>query len=295
MGDEPYPDTTTASTRQARIARLIQAALEGFYVHPQPNDEQYAQADDHDHEFYLQHLLDQAQTPNQQEQARQMAQYRRETYDTFKDPPTEKAIQERNKKRYKVLQNPAVEKKIRAWWDQSHLKDIPLRFVAGNMRQISPVGKPGAITFFYDPNGAEDMPTAWIVTHNLAHALWERGEPINEVDKLRETYNPKHYPYDERAKNRVPKQFLFGNTLDQEDENPRPVPDVKSMRLNKLLPGYEPFYEAFTKWVQSGNVRLLPDNPTNQAKSQALTQYFKESLMKLAQNGHVVYAIGRNV
>jgi hypothetical protein len=198
------------------------------------------------------------------------------------------------KRDMKVIQLDKTRKKLEEWFRQ---RDIPIRIVytATDIRtdlrkghgiilpNVTPIGKKGVITYAYLPVGSDqEPPTAWMVVHNLSHALFE----------------PRHY-YDEspyevfksnslsvegvRFPERWEKQY---NLMGKDPKRPALYPTTRSQQLGKIKERGEGFHELFTQWVVKGQVILNPRNPKLEKD---LDYKFRTYIDDAAEEGAVVY------
>lgn len=229
-----------AFTRLNRLARRLVSDLEDLYVHPTED---------------------------------------RPNYRDYYGPSFEEVQRE-----IKVIQLERTKQKLEKWFRQ---REIPIRIIYttvekmnGGLRKpsVTPIGKKGVITYVYVPVGQEP-PTAWIIAHNLGHALFDmrfyyKGEsPYEDLSDVEEDYDP--IIWEEKH-----------NLMGRDPDRPALYPTTRAQQLGKIEGGGEAFHELFAQWIVKGQVIL---NPRNLRLEKELDSKFRYYVDKAASLGAVVY------
>jgi hypothetical protein len=194
---------------------------------------------------------------------------------------------EKRKRDMKVITSPKTKSKLEKWFAA---KKIPIRFIYGNREpegygldessNVSPIGKPGVITYYYY-RVEQEPPTAWMIAHNLGHAVYElfqynQGSP-SEVSREERKSLQKENPY-------VWEKTY--NLMGRDPNRPAIYPTTKSQQRGKITEPGEAFYELFAQWVVNGHVVL---DPRNFLLERELEVKFRNRIDYLAKKGAVVY------
>jgi hypothetical protein len=210
----------------------------------------------------------------------------------------------------KVIKSEKTKAKLEKWFRE---RGIPIRivyvshFVVGESgRQVpavSPIGKPGVITYCYVSVG-QDPPTAWIVVHNLSHAVFEKGVSLFSPHELtpaeredlgkqttppgwQEALNPKSIPGVSVEMNPEYWSIRY-NLMGLNPDKPAVYPTTRSQQTGKIVDQdwKEAFHELFAQWVVTGKVILNPRKPKVEKE---LEDNFRKRIDYLAKRGAVVY------
>lgn len=81
----------------------------------------------------------------------------------------------------RVINHHRTQKKLQEWFSR---RGIPIRIIYGDHNEIRGISKPGVITFQYDnQDTGADSPTAWMIVHNISHAIHEPSPFFNDQPK----------------------------------------------------------------------------------------------------------------
>jgi hypothetical protein len=225
-----------ATTRNQRLARILHAQLEDYYVHPNL----YPHRKQEDREF------------------EQRAQ--------------------------KVVKSPKTKSNLEKWFSR---RGIPIRIVYAHPEHLSSIGAPGSITFHYDPalTPDQDPPTAWMILHNLAHAIYDKHSgniryPGRQKD--RPNTNAPGAPSTPALRSwgaQTPDKMGLLDTFH---------PTTRSYETGNLEDPHEALYELFAQWVVKGRITPNPATPENARWAQELEATFQRDIQQLARAGAVV-------
>jgi hypothetical protein len=191
---------------------------------------------------------------------------------------------ERRKRELKVVQAEKTKRKLEKWFSE---RNIPIRFIyvfvdvgADPDPDIEPIGKRGVITYLYTPVGQEP-PTAWMIAHNLSHAIFEplvhnEESPYELPDQLKPT-SSYHVEWGRTH-----------NLMGIDPTRPAIYPTTRSHKNKKIIHMGEAFHELFAQWVVTGKVTLNPRKP---ALEEQLEHEFRGRIDYLANIGAVVYNV----
>lgn len=172
----------------------------------------------------------------------------------------------------KVLRSEKTREKLERWFGARGIP-VQINFYEWSpdfweAREGSPEGTPGRITFdLY--TGNQDPPTAWIITHNLSHALFD---PPANWERM-----PSDTRRERRRRGQLEDHILM--KLAQTDSK------ITTRAKDKLTSDIEAVHELFSQWVSSGSVKLDPPNPEFE---QEIASIFRQEVDKAAQSGEVV-------
>jgi len=224
--------------------------------------------------------------------------------DFYVHEPSQEEIEpsewKREQRDLKVIKSEKTRKKLEKWFQE---RKIPIRIIYGRIKDfgkgtgkenwrpvISPIGKSGVITYYYSwPGGpvsegsTQDPPTAWMIVHNILHA----------IDDL-QTHNPES-PYERdraeesaRGDETIYEGQIKHNIMGEDLESQGYYPTTRAYQQNKLTDPGEGYPEIFAQWVVTGKVIL---DPRNLEVEKDLEQRFRTYIDYLAKKGSVIYNV----